>query len=64
LFGLLKKRILKKGLIFSSLQLLWEEITLQWRELGLETTTLQSLADSMPSRYREVIEKNGSVTRY
>ncbi len=57
LFGLLKKRILKKRQIFSSQQLLWEEIILQWRELGLETTTLQSLADSMPSRYREVVKK-------
>jgi hypothetical protein len=64
LFGLLKKRILKKRQIFSSQQLLWEEITLQWRELGLETSTLQSLADSMPSRFREVMKKNGSVTRY
>jgi hypothetical protein len=64
LFGILSRIINRKRQIFASNDLLWLEIQSQWQQLGLDVTTLRNLAKSMPDRYREVIEKNGSITRY
>jgi hypothetical protein len=43
---------------------LWAEIQIQWQKLGLDVSTLQNLAKSMPDRYKEVIDKNGAITHY
>ncbi len=64
LFGVLSKKIKKNRQIFATQDLLWQEIQNQWQQLGLEISTIQSLADSMPDRYQEVIENNGSATHY
>jgi hypothetical protein len=64
LFGLLSRKINQKRQIFKSQDLLWAEIESQWELLGSNMTTLQNLAESMPNRYREVIERNGSATHY
>jgi DNA-binding transcriptional MerR regulator len=60
----LSKKIKKNRQIFATQDLLWQEIQNQWQKLGLEISTIQSLADSMPDRYQEVIENNGSATHY
>jgi DNA-binding transcriptional MerR regulator len=55
LFGALSKKIKKNRQIFATQDLLWQEIQNQWQKLGLEISTIQSLADSMPDHYQEVI---------
>ena len=50
--------------IFRTKELLWQEIQKQWQELAFEISIIHALVDSMPKRYREALEKNGSYTHY
>ncbi len=64
LFGLLIKKIKKNRQIYANVEALWNAINLEWNRLAIDTQTIENLALSMPSRYAEVLEKNGCATHY
>jgi hypothetical protein len=62
LFGIFCKEIRNNQLIYDNQDQLWTAIQNHWTRI--DTHLCQSLADSMPQRYNEVLENNGSTTHY
>ncbi len=61
-FGILSKEIRRNPLIFNNRNQLWAAIQNCWT--GIDIQMCQTLADSMPQRYNEVLAKNGSTIHY
>jgi len=62
LFGIFCKELRNNQLIYDNQNQLWAAIQDRWTRIDIQTG--QSLAESMPQRYNEILAKNGSTTHY
>ena len=64
LFEILSRRVTKNRQIYANAEALWNAINNEWNRFENDAQTIENLALSMPERYAEVIERNGSVIHY